>query len=521
MPSVQDMMIARLVGDMKQAVKRKADESDSEHSIDQTTNRGNKLKKRARYVREGRLAMPNGPEAYKKTITYNEHYERTIISERPMLYDEDGYEMDSEDDEDGEALAAANEFYPYNDVRMEELLAPLTSVTDLPNHPTLSRPFTSKTLTELTLNARSMMQKEKATLWKMKRLLTRLSGDHVWVPTALLETPNDITFFGNGRNEYREHLLEKNRSEDTRSEDTAMNGTALAQVDAATPEEGVDNAATENEVAMVDVPPQNGSGQEAKASTSVEPAVADGVATTTNGDSKATEIDAVKKTPESHESENEQNTNGTDKMDGVVTDGESKAAVTEDAEEPDEDKSNQFEDPDTTLPDPDVPADDESEEKDEADAPEPRRMRTRAQAQAASDDNVRSRTRSLSTSSNDSFIHPFFLAPPTAIPDRDFGLPTQEADETRRLLQLFVQKQEEVCRGSEKLYEGLLKADRLRTDVMKWAKAEAHTGENGMSDGEDWYDMEEWNLDEELKKGQDEDDEDAATTAKKTRTRRQ
>lgn len=36
-----------------------------------------------------------------------------------MLYDEDGYEIDSEDDEDGEALAAANEFYPYNDVRME------------------------------------------------------------------------------------------------------------------------------------------------------------------------------------------------------------------------------------------------------------------------------------------------------------------------------------------------------------------------------------------------------------------
>jgi len=27
--------------------------------------------------------------------------------------------MDSEDDEDGEALLAANEFYPYNDVRIE------------------------------------------------------------------------------------------------------------------------------------------------------------------------------------------------------------------------------------------------------------------------------------------------------------------------------------------------------------------------------------------------------------------
>lgn len=366
-----------------------------------------------------------------------------------------------------------------------------------------------------------MMQKEKATLWKMKRLLTRLSGDHIWVPTALLETPNDISLFGDGRNEYREHLLEKTRSEDTRSEDTAMNGATLAQVDAATPELAVDNGATENEIAMVDVPSQNGSGQEAKVSTSVEPTVAEGVATATNGDSKATELEAGEKAPESHESENEQNANGADKMDGVVTDGEPKTAVTEDAEEPNEDKTNQFEDPDTTLPDPDVPADDEAEENDETDAPEPRRMRTRAQAQAASDDNVRSRTRSLSNSSNDSFIHPFFLAPPSAVPDRDIGLPTQEADETRRLLQLFVQKQEEVCRGSERLYEGLLKADRLRSDVMKWAKAEAHTGENGMSDGEDWYDMEEWNLDEELKKGQDEDDEDAATTAKKTRTRRQ
>lgn len=355
----------------------------------------------------------------------------------------------------------------------------------------------------------------------MKRLLTRLSGDHIWVPTALLETPNDISFFGDGRNEYREHLLEKNRLEDARSEDTDMNGAILAQLDAATPGQAVDNSATENEIAMVDVPTQNGSGQEVKTSTSVEPAVAEDGAAATNGDTNTTELDADKKAAGPHESENEQNANETDKMEGVVTDGEPKAATTTDAEESAEDKANQFEDPDTTLPDPDVPADDESEEKDETDAPEPRRMRTRAQAQAASDDNVTSRTRSLSTSSNDSFIHPFFLAPQSAIPDRDIGLPTQEADETRRLLQLFVQKQEEVCRGSEKLYAGLLKADRLRNDVMKWAKAEAHTGENGMSDGEDWYDMEEWNLDEELKKGQDEDDEDAATTAKKTRTRRQ
>lgn len=51
-------------------------------------------------------------------VSYND-YDREILSERPPLYDDDGYEMSSEDDEDGEAQAAANEFYPYNDVKIE------------------------------------------------------------------------------------------------------------------------------------------------------------------------------------------------------------------------------------------------------------------------------------------------------------------------------------------------------------------------------------------------------------------
>jgi hypothetical protein len=125
-------------------------------------------------------------------------------------------------------------------------------------------------------------------------------------------------------------------------------------------------------------------------------------------------------------------------------------------------------------------------------------------------------------SSNDLLVHPYFLVPRSSHGDRNVGLPQHEAEETRRLLQLYIQKQEEVCRGAQRVYEGLLKADRYRKLVMKWAKAEGHVGLNrDMSDGEDWYDKEEWGLDEDLKKGQDEEEEDAATTAKKTRTRRQ
>lgn len=41
-------------------------ESDSEDEISAVTNRGNKLKKKARYVHEGQLAPPSGPEVYKE-----------------------------------------------------------------------------------------------------------------------------------------------------------------------------------------------------------------------------------------------------------------------------------------------------------------------------------------------------------------------------------------------------------------------------------------------------------------------
>ena len=119
------------------------------------------------------------------------------------------------------------------------------------------------------------------------------------------------------------------------------------------------------------------------------------------------------------------------------------------------------------------------------------------------------------------FIHPMFLPPADARLDRDMGLPTNEAEDIRRLLALYVQKQEEVCRGASKLHHGLLRAERLRQDVLHWSKAEAHSGPNrDMSDGEDWYDKEEWGLINDLKKGQDEEEEDTATTGKKTRSRR-
>lgn len=142
------------------------------------------------------------------------------------------------------------------------------------------------------------------------------------------------------------------------------------------------------------------------------------------------------------------------------------------------------------------------------------RMTTRARAQAASTPSP-----PLSPSSSVHDVHPLFVYSTDAMPDRDMGLPADEAEDTRLLLMAYVQKQEEVARLAAELYSGLLEGERKRQEVFKMAKAEAHVGE--MSDGEDWYDREEWNLHEDLGKGKDEEEDDTVVTGKKsTRQRR-
>ncbi|KUJ20573.1 uncharacterized protein LY89DRAFT_715948 [Mollisia scopiformis] len=493
MMSQAEIFAEAIVG-MKKALKRKAYDSDSDSSIEQLTNRGNKLRKKARFVHEGQLAPPSGPNVYKRTIDHA-GYQRDIISHNPVLVDEDGSEIASDDE--GEvaqaARATAAEFDPYADVRIEQLLAPLTAASDLPDHPTLSKPFTSKTLTELTKHAGDMVQKEKASLWRIKHLLTRLSGDNTWIPCESVETENDFSLFLDER--YQGHgLLKRGTVRD--EADQGSTGTMASD----------DVDPTARLLTM-----------QAHANESAEEG---------SGNGKQVVNEDVQMTSVIENAAPEQGAplpNGEPSLEGPLTSSKMDQLVELQGNEDADGLSAQL--PGGPLPKTSDEAVDGNADNVDADmmdteegVPVPTRMRTRAQAQAASDNTAR--TRSITPEAgNEDFIHPYFLAPPSSHPDRNLGLPQHEADETRRLLQLYIQKQEEVCRGAEKVYSGLLRADRYRKLVMKWAKAEVHVRD--MSDGEDWYEKEEWGLDEDLKKGQDEEEEDAATTAKKTRTRRQ
>lgn len=144
-------------------------------------------------------------------------------------------------------------------------------------------------------------------------------------------------------------------------------------------------------------------------------------------------------------------------------------------------------------------------------APPPRRI-TRALAAGNNSAGASSLSPSPSLTLSDSSllqIDSIFLLPPAIHASNRlsalYGLPADEAIETRKLLTAYIQKQEECVRGLETVAAKLVSALKLRKDVWDMCKAEGHVGE--LSDGEDWIDAEAWGLKEgELRKGRFEEE---------------
>lgn len=355
------------------------------------------------------------------------------------------------------------------------ILAPLTAVTDLPSHPTLSRPYTSKTLTDLAAQGCDIMHKENSALWKVKHLQTKLTGDHIWVPCELMIGPNDLDLY---RNDYLPNGV-SNASVPSDAGHPLLEGRLGETMTNGQP--SVNGEIPLPRHAELERPR---GGADADADTSMADADTDHYAADADKDANGDNSGEPKHTTETE---------------GPPHPGPSDHQMDLDGENPD------------AVPSTDAPR----EHATNSGNPGALAYQNRLQAPAST------ATSTTSEPVDDMFIHPLFIAPRSAHPDRDMGIPEAEADDVRRLLQVWVQKQEEVCRGAKRLYEGLLRADRLRKTVRQWSKYEAHVGPNrDMSDGEDWYDKEEWGLDEDLKKGQDEEEEDTTQTTKKTRTRR-
>ncbi|RCI16900.1 hypothetical protein L249_2725 [Ophiocordyceps polyrhachis-furcata BCC 54312] len=479
----QQILFAETIAGIKKALKRKAYESDSDTEMEGRGNRGHKLKKRARFAHEGQLAPTEGPSAYKETVEFAGTL-RSIIHRNPPMLDENGYEIDSDDDDERveEAALASAQVNPYANVRLEQILAPLTSSTDLPTHPTLSKPFLSKTLTNLVSQSSELMRRENQSLWRTRHLWTALCGDGIWMPCGFMVEEDDVALYTEdhvarhleslARASHADGVDERNGQQSKRRAGGVID--TLCRDDGSA--ERLEEVRRSAEVLMkhagttVDSSKQ-GAMAFLKVANEQQKSPAAGIKSN-NGDDDNGDVEhkTVKKPRrEDH---------GTDEAAG-----------------------SRHEQEDTRMKDVDPAAD--------TTAP-PRTGGGRAPSMV-----------SEGSLEQQAFIHPIFSMPAGARPDRNLGLPEHEAADIRRLLALFVQKQEEICRGATRLHHGLLRAERLRQDVLHWAKAEAHCGPNrDLSDGEDWYDREEWGLTEDLKKGQDEEEEDTATAGKKTRNRR-
>ncbi|TDZ59789.1 Transcriptional regulatory protein rxt2 [Colletotrichum trifolii] len=468
--ATQQILFAETVAAMKKALKRKTYESDSDDEINRYGNRGHKLKKRALFSHQGQLAPPSGPEVYNELVDYAGQ-QRTIISRNPPILDDEGYEIDSDDDEERiqEAVSSATELDPYANIRIEQILAPLTASTDLPSHPTLSKPFTAKTLNEIADQSCEVMRKENRSLWRVRHLFTRLCGDYTWVPCGMMVGPDDAQMYSSDFVD-RGYLRNGNTTVEAATTPGTLNGDLPEAPNGTNGEPSGDRDDGDGDVAMPDAMPEKPEKPEGRKPLPDKP----------SRDEKKTDGDAAK-------------------SNGDITD-----TVTKDADQSNVDKKQKQKTVDVEM-------------AHDRDAP------TTTVGFNPPDNNSNGpKAPSIATAAVDeTFVHPFFQPPANAHPDRDVGLPEGEADDIRRLLALYVQKQEEVCRGARKLHEGLLKANRLRKTVLAWSKAEAHCGPHrDMSDGEDWYDKEEWGLSEDLKKGQDDEEEDTGTVAKKTRNRR-
>jgi hypothetical protein len=449
----QTQAIAETIAAMKAAMKRKADDDDgSDSKIAQRTNRGHKLKRRARNTQQDRLD-DTGALSWRQRVDHA-GYLRNTISTNPKRYDKYGYLYSDDEDLDDDAEVELEEENPFGEVKLEDLLRPLNSAADLAEHPSLKLAYESKALTQMAKEAAETLRRERGSLYKAKRLLRRFRGDGDWVPCEMFETDQDHFLLGG-------------------------NGMQSAVPSITAEQPPLDLDATTGQDTDMNMDPTKAPNMPGEAE------AIEGVETTD-----------MASAPVAEDTSNTENENGEqqDTAAAEPTNGDITAPAN-----PDEQPSNPAI---TDL------AENEGANSETA-STERHAMTTRARARSPS----APPTPSPSDSASVPDIHPWFVPPPSALSDRDLGLPALEAEDTRKLLLLYVQKQEQICRSLEELCSGLQKADRLRMWVYRSAKAEGHVVYDGkgnavteMSDGEDWYDVKDWGMDEweVLEKGKDE-----------------
>ncbi|CUS12693.1 unnamed protein product [Tuber aestivum] len=167
--------------------------SESDDSIAYTSNRGRKLKRKARFVHEGALNDAKGPRVYKKEIEFYGKRRKVIYQKEPLRKRNDDSESDVEEDSDDDTTSASDDLDPYSGIRIDtlEILAPCENAADLPSHPSMSHIYTSRTLNDLLQQSLTKLCEEQAHTTKLKNLLTVFLGDDPFVNLEKMQWPDE------------------------------------------------------------------------------------------------------------------------------------------------------------------------------------------------------------------------------------------------------------------------------------------------------------------------------------------
>jgi len=422
-----------------------------------------------------------------------------------VLLDSDGEPVSpTSSDHDQDRHVEPVEDDPFGEVQLQQLLRPLTTAHELVDHPSLSVAYKSKALTQMADEALGMLRRERETLWKAKRLLRRFRGEADWAPCEAFETDgDDLLLYDHATGGH-------------------VNGNASA-VPSITM--SLDEAPFAQQEPLADQVVPNGLSEGVP---QPEHQAENGVhAADMLPDSIAENHDPLQPKDESNTAEDAPKPSEQGPQDPDAT--------MANTEQPNDNNHTNNNNTNTPLEHPSLTDLRQSPDPTGSDSASTagHAMTTRARARSPQEG---SGPTSPSPSSSASIppIHPWFTAPTTSIPSSDLSLPASEAEETRKLLLLYCQKQEQTIRALENLAFGLQKADRLRKFVYESAKASEHLVEDGkgnlvteMSDGEDWYDPTEWGLNGwelgeggSLEKGKDEVEEPEEEGRKGIRRRR-
>lgn len=137
------------------------------------TNRGNKLKRSASQVYRGRLNGPLFDGHGVKIVEYEPGKKRAVVYKKRRVDAKDN--GDDDDDDDNDISDEQDDIY--EDIKLRDLLAPISDPAQLPTHPAISHTYKSPVLRTLSNRAMTIITEEHKNVVRFSKMMRLFLGE--------------------------------------------------------------------------------------------------------------------------------------------------------------------------------------------------------------------------------------------------------------------------------------------------------------------------------------------------------